>query len=168
MLFRSRYVKQRLIVAIGPALYELNPNASSGTALPTALYTHPNPDWVWSSIAEGPQAIYVSGYDPTGTSSSVYKITLDPTTPNSLGFPTLNVPTVIIDMPENEFIYDFDVYLGQYAVLATSKGARVGISDANGDVQYGPLLYKDAPSYGVAFRDTYAYVTTQKIGRAHV
>ena len=161
-----RYVKQRLIVAIGAALYELDPNASSGTALPTALYTHPNPDWVWSSIAEGPQAIYVSGYDPTGTSSSVYKITLDPTTPNSLGFPTLNVPTVIIDMPENEFIYDFDVYLGQYAVLATSKGARVGISDANGDVQYGPLLYKDAPSYGVAFRDTYAYVTTQIDGEA--
>ena len=160
-----RYVKQRLICAIGPALYELDPNHSSGS-LPAALYTHPNPDWVWSSIAEGPQAIYVSGYDPTGTSSSVFKITLDPTTPNSLGFPTLNVPTVIIDMPENEFINDFDVYLGQYAVLATSKGARVGISDANGDVQYGPLLYKDAPSYGVAFRDTYAYVTTQVDGEA--
>ena len=117
-----RYVKQRLIVAIGPAIYELNPNASSATALPTALYTHPNPDWVWSSIAEGPQAIYISGYDPSGSSSSVFKITLDPTTPNSLGFPTLNIPTVVIDLPENEFIYDFDVYLGEYAVLATKIG----------------------------------------------
>ena len=161
-----RYVKQRLICAIGSALYELNPNASSGTALPTAFYTHPNPDWVWSSIAEGPQAIYVSGYDPTGSSSSVFKITLDPTTPNSLGFPTLNVPTAVIDMPENERINDFDVYLGQYAVLATSKGARVGVSDANGDITYGPLLYKDAASYGVAFRDTYAYVSTLVDGEA--
>ena len=160
-----RYVKQRLIAAIGASLYELDPN-SGGGSLPAALYTHPNPNWVWSSIAEGPAAIYVSGYDPTGTSSSVYKITLDVATPNSLGFPTLNVPTVIIDMPENEFINDFDVYLGVYAVLATSKGARVGIADANGDVTYGPLLYKDAPSYGVAFRDTYAYVTTQVDGEA--
>ena len=160
-----RYVKQRLICAIGPALYELNPN-SAGGSLPAAFYTHPNPDWVWSSIAEGPQAIYVSGYDPTGVSSSVYKITLDVATPNSLGFPTLNVPTVIIDMPENEFINDFDVYLGQYAVLATSKGARVGISDANGDVTYGPLLYQGKPSYGIAFRNSYAYVTTQIDGEA--
>ena len=161
-----RYVKQRLIVAIGPAIYELNPNASSATALPTALYTHPNPDWVWSSIAEGPQAIYISGYDPSGSSSSVFKITLDPTTPNSLGFPTLNIPTVVIDLPENEFIYDFDVYLGEYAVLATSKGARVGVANANGDITYGPLLYKDKPSYGIAFRDTYAFVTTQIDGEA--
>ena len=162
-----RYVKQRLIAAVGASIYELNPNAAGGAgALPTALYTHPNPDWVWSSIAEGPQAIYISGYDPTGTSSSVFKITLDPTTPNSLGFPTLNVPTVVIDMPENERINDFDVYLGQYAVLATSKGARVGISDANGDITYGPLLYKDAASYGIAFRDTYAFVSTQIDGEA--
>jgi hypothetical protein len=160
-----RYVKQRLICAIGPALYELNPN-SGGGSLPAAFYTHPNPDWVWSSIAEGPQAIYVSGYDPTGVSSSVYKITLDVATPNSLGFPTLNVPTVIIDMPENEFINDFDVYLGQYAVLATSKGARVGIADANGDVTYGPLLYQGKPSYGIAFRNSYAYVSTQIDGEA--
>ena len=162
-----RYVKQRLIAAVGASIYELNPNAAGGAgALPTALYTHPNPDWVWSSIAEGPQAIYISGYDPTGTSSSVFKITLDPTTPNSLGFPTLNVPTVVIDMPENERINDFDVYLGQYAVLATSKGARIGISDANGDITYGPLLYKDAASYGIAFRDTYAFVSTQIDGEA--
>ena len=136
------------------------------SALPTALYTHPNPDWVWSSIAEGPQAIYISGYDPSGSSSSVFKITLDPTTPNSLGFPTLNIPTVVIDLPENEFIYDFDVYLGEYAVLATSKGARVGVANANGDITYGPLLYKDKPSYGIAFRDTYAFVTTQIDGEA--
>jgi hypothetical protein len=161
-----RYVKQRLICAIGSSLYELNPNAGSSTALPTALYTHPNPNWVWSAIAEGPQAIYVAGYDPSGSSSSVYKITLDATTPNSLGFPTLNVPTVVIDMPENESIYDFDVYLGSYALLATSKGARVGVSDTNGDITYGPLLYKDSPSYGVAFRDTYAFVTTEIDGEA--
>ena len=160
-----RYVKQRLICAIGPALYELDPNHSSGS-LPAAFYTHPNPDWVWSSIAEGPAAIYVSGYDPTGTSSSVFKITLDVATPNSLGFPTLNVPTVVIDMPENEKINDFDVYLGQYAVLATSKGARVGVTSSNGDVTYGPLLYKDSPSYGVAFRDTYAFVSTKVDGEA--
>jgi hypothetical protein len=161
-----RFVKQRLILAIGNVLYELNANATGSAALPTALYTHPNANWVWSSIAEGPQAIYVSGYDPNGTSSSVFKISLDAAVPNSLGFPTLSVPTVIIDMPNGERINDFDVYLGAYAVLATSLGFRVGISDATGDIQYGPLLFRDAACNSIAFRDSYAYIATLVDGAA--
>lgn len=161
-----RYVKQRLIVAIGPAIYELNPNAGASTALPTALYTHPNSSWVWSSISEGPQAIYISGYDPNGTSSSVFKIILDPTTPNSLGFPTLETPTVIIDLPSGERINDFDVYLGTYAVLATSAGFRIGVADNTGDVQYGPLLFRDAACTAIAFKDSYAYIATLVDGEA--
>ncbi|NBR26305.1 MAG: hypothetical protein EBU08_21470, partial [Micrococcales bacterium] len=160
-----RYVKQRLIAAIGSSIYELDANHSSG-ALPGALYTHPNTSWVWSSIAEGPQAIYISGYDPNGTSSSVFKITLDAAVPNSLGFPTLNTPTVIIDMPEGERINDFDVYLGAYAILATSLGFRAGIADTTGDVQYGPLLFKDAPCNNIAFRDNFAYLATKIDGEA--
>jgi hypothetical protein len=161
-----RYVKQRLIVAIGSAIYELNANAGASTALPTPLYTHPNSSWVWSSISEGPQAIYISGYDPNGTSSSVYKITLDATTPNSLGFPTLETPTVIIDMPSGEYINDFDVYLGTYAILATSLGFRVGVADNNGDIQYGPLLFRDAACTAIAFRDSFAYISTLVDGEA--
>ena len=161
-----RYVKQRLLLAIGNVLYELNANATASAALPTALYTHPNANWVWSSIAEGPQAIYASGYDPNGTSSSVFKISLDATTSNALGFPTLETPTVIIDMPQGERINDFDVYLGAYAVLATNLGFRVGISDTTGDIQYGPLLFRDAPCNAIAFRDNYAYIATLVDGAA--
>jgi hypothetical protein len=161
-----RYVKQRLILAIGNVLYELNANATGSAALPTALFTHPNANWVWSSIAEGPQAIYVSGYDPNGTSSSVFKISLNTATANSLGFPTLETPTVIIDMPEGERINDFDVYLGAYAILATNLGFRVGIADTAGDVQYGPLLFKDAPCNAIAFRDNFAYLTSKVDGEA--
>jgi len=161
-----RFVKQRLILAKENVLYELNANATGAAALPTALYTHPNANWVWSSIAEGPQAIYVSGYDPNGTSSAVFKITLDAAVPNTLGFPTLNTPTVIIDMPNGERINDFDVYLGVYAVLATSAGFRVGVSDNNGDIQYGPVLFDDAPCNAIAFKDRFAYLTTLVDGTA--
>jgi len=161
-----RFVKQRLILAIGNVLYELNANATASAALPTVLYTHPNANWVWSSIAEGPQAIYVSGYDPNGTSSAVFKIGLNTTTANALGFPTLETPTVVIDMPQGERINDFDVYLGLYAVLATNLGFRVGVSDANGDIQYGPLLFDDAPCNAIAFRDRFAYISTLVDGAA--
>jgi hypothetical protein len=161
-----RFVKQRLILAKENVLYELNANATGAAALPTPFYTHPNPAWVWSSIAEGPQAIYVSGYAPNGSSSAVFKITLDAAVPNSLGFPTLNTPTVVIDMPNGERINDFDVYLGIYAVLATSAGFRVGISDNNGDIQYGPVLFDDAPCNAIAFKDRFAYLTTLVDGAA--
>ena len=160
-----RYVKQRLIVAIGSAIYELDPNHGGGS-LPAALFTHPNSSWVWSSIAEGPQAIYISGYDPNGTSSSVFKIGLDEAQATTLGFPKLLTPTVIIDMPEGERINDFDIYLGAYAVLATNLGFRVGIADTAGDVQYGPLLFRDAPCNAIAFRDSYAYLATLIDGEA--
>jgi len=160
-----RYVKQRLIAAINNSIYELDPNNASG-ALPTALFTHPNTSWVWSSISEGPQAIYISGYDPNGTSSSVFKIGLDTTGTTALGFPDLLPPTVIIDMPKGERINDFDVYLGVYAVLATSAGFRVGVSDATGDIQYGPLLFRDAACNAIAFKDSYAYIATLVDGEA--
>jgi hypothetical protein len=160
-----RFVKQRLIAAIGSAIYELDANNASG-ALPTALFTHPNSSWVWSSISEGPSAIYISGYDPNGTSSSVFKIVLDVTTSNSLGFPTLETPTAIIDLPEGERINDFDVYLGTYAVLATNKGFRVGVSDASGNIQYGPLLFDQAACNSIAFRDRFAYIATTIDGEA--
>ena len=160
-----RYVKQRLIAAIDNKIYELDANNSSG-ALPAALYTHPNTSWVWSSIAEGPQAIYISGYDPNGTSSSVFKVGLDPANANTLGFPELLTPTVVIDMPQGERINDFDVYLGLYSILATNLGFRVGVSDANGDIQYGPLLFDDAPCNAIAFRDRFAYVSTLVDGEA--
>ena len=161
-----RYVKQRLIAAIGPVIYELDATRTSSTGLPTAFYTHPNPSWVWSSISEGPGAIYISGYDPNGTSSSVFKIVLDLTSANSLGFPTLETPTVIIDLPEGERINDFDVYLGTYAVLATNKGFRVGVSDTNGNIQYGPLLFDQAACNSIAFRDRFAYIATTIDGEA--
>lgn len=161
-----RYVKQRLLMAKENVLYELNANASASAALPTALYTMPNSTWVWSSIAEGPAAIYVSGYDPNGTSSSIFKITLDTATANSLGFPELNVPTVTIDLPAGERINGFDVYLGTYAVIATSKGVRGGIVSTTGDITYGPLLYDGAACYDVTFTDRFAYVTTTVDGEA--
>jgi hypothetical protein len=161
-----RFVKQRLILAKENALYELDANSTAAAALPSPFYTHPNPAWVWSSIAEGPQAIYVSGYAPNGSSSAVFKITLDAAVPNTLGFPTLNTPTVVVDMPNGERINDFDVYLGIYAVLATSAGFRVGISDNNGDIQYGPVLFDDAPCNAIAFKDRFAYLTTLVDGEA--
>ena len=155
-----RYAKQRLLAAVDRDLYELDSNKSTtagGHALPTELYTHPNPSWIWTTISEGPAAFYVGGY--AGSQSSLYKITLDTTTPNSLGFPTLETPTVVVDLPEGEILNAFDVYLGTFGVLCTSKGVRIAVVSADGDISYGPLLM-NTECKSVTFKDSFAYVTT--------
>jgi hypothetical protein len=155
-----RYAKQRLLAGVDRDLYELDSNKSTtagGHALPTELYTHPNPSWIWTTISEGPAAFYVGGY--AGSQSSLYKITLDTATTNALGFPELNAPTVVVDLPEGEILNSFDVYLGTFGVLCTSKGVRVAIVSADGDISYGPLLI-DTECKSVTFKDRFAYVTT--------
>jgi hypothetical protein len=155
-----RYAKQRLLAGVDRDLYELDSNktpTSGGHSLPTELYTHPNPSWIWTTISEGPAAFYVGGY--AGSQSSLYKITLDLANANALGFPELNVPTVVVDLPEGEILNAFDVYLGTFGVLCTSKGVRVAVVSADGDVSYGPLLL-ETECKSVTFKDRFAYVTT--------
>jgi hypothetical protein len=154
---RIKYVKQRLIAAINSGIYELDATATAGAALPAAHYTHPQSDWTWTTISEGPNAIYIGGY--SRKNSSIYKMTLDLTNANALGFPELNVPSVVVDLPEGEIINTFDTYLGTYAVLCTNKGVRVGLIGTDGDVSYGPLLF-EAECKDVVFRDKFAYVST--------
>jgi hypothetical protein len=160
---RIRYVKQRLIASVNNALYELDPAHTGGGALPAAFYTHPQTDWTWTTISEGPAAIYVGGY--SRKNSSIYKITLDLANANSLGFPDLNIPTVVVDLPEGEIINTFDTYLGTYAVLCTNKGVRAGVLDADGNVSYGPLLF-EGECKDVVFRDKFAYVATTVDGES--
>jgi hypothetical protein len=156
---RIKYVKQRVIASINNKIYELSPTHTAGGALPTEHYTHPQSDWTWTTISEGPNAIYVGGY--SRKNSSIYKMTLDQANANALGFPELSIPSVIIDLPEGEIINTFDTYLGAYAVLCTNKGARVGVIADNGDVSYGPLLF-ESDCTDVTFRDKFAYISTKQ------
>jgi len=156
---RIKYIKQRLIATINNKLYELSAAHTSGGSLPSEHYAHPQTDWTWTTISEGPQAIYVGGY--SRKNSSIYKITLDLANANALGFPELSVPSVVVDLPEGEIINTFDTYLGTYAVLCTNKGVRVGVLGNEGDVSYGPLLF-EAECTDVVFRDKFAYVSTKQ------
>ena len=155
-----RFVKQRLMAGVANSIYELNPNiAPSGshatTALPTATFTHPTSAWVWTSICEGPNAIYFSGKNRTN--SAIFKIGLTTGT-TALGFPTLTTPTEIAQFPVTEIVNAIDVYLGTYMVICTSKGVRVAAVQDDGSIKYGPIII-EGDFKGVAFRDRFAYVS---------
>jgi hypothetical protein len=151
------YVKQRLVAAIGPSIYEITSTTGATGPLSTdRRYTHPNSSWEWTAIVEGPTAIYASGY--SGTSSNIYKFSLS----NTGVMPTLTSAVTAADFPDDEYVMNIGTYLGRYMVIGTSKGIRVGIIDDNGDITYGPVIYeKTNPLHKVqiAFRDRFAYVT---------
>ena len=147
------WVKQRLFAGIGASLYQL---ISGGPTLPTAIYTHPNTNWTWTGIAEGPTAIYASGF--SGTTSAIYKISL-----NGDGtLPTLTSAVTAADFPDEEHVTSIGTYLGKYMMIGTNKGIRVGVIDTAGNIAYGGLTYvQSANSHitGFAFEDSYAYAT---------
>jgi hypothetical protein len=162
-----KFVKQRLMAGVSNAIYELDPNTTPsatlpGAALPTAAFTHPSSSWVWTSICEGPNAIYYAGKNRTN--SAIFKINLTTGT-TALGFPVLAVPTEIAQFPVTEIVNSIDVYLGAYMVICTSKGVRVAAVQEDSSIKYGPII-AEGDFKSVAFRDRFAYVSGLVDGEA--
>lgn len=123
------WVKQRLMAAVGPSVYEL---ASGGPVLPAAKFTHPNPNWTWTAFAEGPQAIYAAGY--AGEQSAVYKFALGA----DGAVPTLTSGITVAQLPTGEVVHALSVYLGSFVLFGTNRGVRVGLLNGS-DMTLGPL-----------------------------
>ena len=152
------WVKGRIILATDNKVYELTP---STTTLPAAIFTHPNTDYTFTSIAESGAAIYVAGY--AGTQSSIYKFTLS----DAGAITSLTSAVVSAVMPAGELIYSIKQYLG-YMMIGTSKGIRAAIiSPDDGSISYGPLIAEtEQPVYDFTFRDRFAWATAGVNGKA--
>jgi hypothetical protein len=151
------FVKQRLVAAIGPSVYEITTaTGATGPLVADKRYTHPDSNWNWTAIVEGPQAVYASGF--RGNNSSIFKFSL-----STAGvMPTLTQAVTAADFPDDEHVTALGVYLGTYMLIGTNKGIRVGILDANGDISYGPLTYEKpdtSHTLSFAFKDRFAYAT---------
>jgi hypothetical protein len=155
---RVWWVKQRLFVAVGNALYWLTP-ADSGAVetVGTKVAEHPDTDWVWSDVAETPDAILLSGY--SASESAVLAVTVEEGDP----LPVLSSPRQVAQMPRGEQVTCMGTYLGSYVVLGTTSGVRVGVIGTQGSVSYGPLTVSTSePVVDVAFRDRFAYVAVSR------
>jgi len=147
------WVKQRLVAGVGAGIYELTGTKGTSRALPTATYTHPNSDWIWTSISEGGSAIYAAGY--LGTNGAIYKFTLD----TAGVMPTLTSGVIAAQLPSGEYPLKIETYLG-YMMIGTNKGVRAATIESDGSLSYGPLIIEE--SNGVrdfAFRDKFVWAT---------
>jgi hypothetical protein len=155
------YTKERIIMCVNDKIYEFATNA---TTLPTAVYSHKDPDIVYTSVTSSGAAIYVSAY--SGIQSSILKFTLDTTTG---AMPTLTSAITAAELPVGETTFKISYYLG-YMAIGTSLGVRIAqVSDQDGSIAYGPLLFETTqPVYDFAFRDKYIWAATGVEGQAGV
>lgn len=142
------FTKERIVAAFNNSIYEF---ASTASALPTAVYTHPDTNHIWSSITSSGSAIYVAGYN--GINSSIVKFTL-----STAGvMPTLTSAITAAELPIGEIVHKIKYYLG-YMLIGTNKGVRVAVVSDDGSITYGPLLFQTTqPVYDFAVRDRFAW-----------
>ena len=146
------FTKERLVMAVNNSIYEF---ATSATALPTAVYSHPNASFTYTSITSSGAAIYLSGLN--GIQSTIQKFTLS----TSGSMPTLTSAITAAELPVGEVVYKIYYYLG-FMAIGTNLGLRIAeVSVSDGSVAYGPLLFNtDQPVYDVAGYNQYLWAAT--------
>lgn len=130
-----RYAKGRLFTAVGANLYN---NEGLGSAIPTTALTGgkyaTNSAWTWTDVAEGPNAIYASGF--VGDKSLIYQTAVDDQGASLTPF------VVAGELPDGEIVRSMCGYLGGL-LIGTDKGVRYGTLDTNGNVILGNLIVTD-------------------------
>ena len=154
------YTKERIVAAINNNIYEIT---TAATSLPSAVYTHPDQDVVFTSITSSGAAIYVSAY--SGIQSNIYKFTLA----TNGTMPTLTSAITAAELPVGEVIYSIGYYL-DYMAIGTNLGLRIAaISGTDGSIAYGPLIFEsEQPVYEFDFYDKYIWAATNVDGNPGV
>lgn len=159
------YVLGRLLIANANTLYEVTSPISAPSAV--SLMSHPDANFAWVGAAAGRNVIYAWGNAPLtgtaygvniGTGAEVYRINLVA----SSG--ALGAPTPATFLPDGETVNKVYFYAGA-VILATSKGIRVGVADAQGNIDYGPLVAGGiTPVNAIEAQDRYVWFSGQGQG----
>ncbi len=116
-----RVAKDRLFTAKDQTIYTHSGTAGSGVA--ASFFVHPNADWEWTDVAEGPNFVYFSGF--SGDKSAIYQATIKD---DGTG---LNVPTVAAQLPDGEIARSIQGYL-DFLVIGTDRGIRFAVMGSSG------------------------------------
>ena len=155
-----RWVKSRAMYAENADIHEITNLAPTSATLPTKLYTHPNSGWRWSDFADGPNAIYASGYSKQF--SAIYSIGVNVTSTTV----TLDQPIIVAEMPRGEDVLSMYQYVGGFLIIGTTKGVRVAQINSDASLTLGPLIFEDAPVDDAVGLGRYVYFTVRNQGDA--
>jgi hypothetical protein len=148
------FIKDRIVLCVNNEVYEF-PTNTDAFGDGNLVYTNPNTNYHYTSIAASGPAIYTAGH--SGIYSTIQKYTL--TTAGVM--PTLTSAVVAAEFPAGEIVEKLYYYLG-YMCIGTNKGIRVAtVSDQDGSLNYGPLILETSqPVYDFAGRDRFVWAAT--------
>ena len=154
------YTKERIVMCVNDKVYEFS---TSATSLPSPVYSHNDPDHIYTSITSSGAAIYISGY--SGIQSNIYKFTLS----TAGAMPTLTSAITAAELPVGEIVFKISYYLGNMAI-GTSQGMRMAdVNPLDGSITYGALIFEsEQPVYDFAFRDRYIWSASGVDGQVGV
>lgn len=130
---RLGWGKHRLWMIGGQKIWQPDVTLADGTTQ-NPVFTHPNPGWTYTCMAEGPGAMFFGGHD--GLTSSIQAVTMD----SDMAIPSLSGAVVGAVLPEGELVNEIVVLAGQFIGIGTNKGFRVGLVQQDNSINYGPLL----------------------------
>ena len=149
------YVKQRFMLAFTDTakntfVYELVRNTGSSINISTLTAVNGSSTlpigFRFMGITESSAAIYVGGF--SGDEGLALKISVDNTG-------SLSTMTTVLVLPRGETLTAMYGYLGTFIAIGTSRGVRIAIADAEGNLSYGPLVYESA-------NDIYAFTASNE------
>ena len=146
------FVKDRIVLCVNNQVYEIT---TSATSLPAPIYTNPNTNYHYTSVAASGPAIYTAGH--SGIYSTIQRYVLS----TLGGMPQLTSAVVSAELPAGEIIEKIYYYLG-YMMIGTNKGVRVAVvNDQDGSINYGPLIVETTqPVYDFAGRDRFIWAAS--------
>jgi hypothetical protein len=136
------YVKQRFMLAFTDTarntfVYELVRNTGSSINISTLTAVNGSATlpigFRFMGITESSAAIYVGGF--SGDEGLALKIAVD-----TAG--SLSTMTTVLVLPRGEKLTALYGYLGTFVAVGTSRGVRIAVADAEGNLSYGPLVYE--------------------------
>ena len=148
------FIKDRIILCVNNKVYEF-PTNTDAIGDGTLVYTNPNTNYHYTSVAASGPAIYTAGH--SGIYSTIQKYTL-----STAGvMPTLTSAVVAAELPAGEIVEKIYYYLG-YMCIGTNKGMRVAaVNDQDGSLSYGPLIFESSqPVYDFAARDRFIWAAS--------
>lgn len=107
----------------------LNEISFAGTV--TAIKTHSNTSFVWSTVIGAPNGIYAAGN--SGDLAETYYVGIDSTTGG------LAIPVHAMPFPRGESINVLANY-GDLVLIGSSKGFRTALINSNNGLSHGPLV----------------------------
>jgi hypothetical protein len=124
------------------------------TGTPATIYTHPIVEFRWTDACSGPRAIYAIG--SVGDRTTIHRIGIKD---DGTGL----IPAIVAsELPDGEIGQSISSYLG-YILIGTSKGVRVGIPDANGDLTLGALIPTTQTVYDFEGQDRFIWFTNSEV-----